>query len=119
VIQEWNIKQKVKADSRSGRPITLSFRDQRHLYRLSDSDPYASLGEIIAASGLNISLETVGWILRASGRRIRYARHISAVSRQKRVSWARSQRHLTFAEWRKRVFTDEIHIELSPRGMFA
>jgi len=30
---------------------------------------------------------------------------------------ARSQRHLTIAEWRKRVFTDEIHIELSPRDM--
>ena len=55
-----------------------------------------------AASGLNISPETAGQILRASGRRVRYAHnkpHISAVSRQKRVSWARSQRHLTFAEW--------------------
>jgi len=46
VIQEWNIQQKLKADSRSGCPITLSFRDKRHLYRLSDSDPYASLSEI-------------------------------------------------------------------------
>ena len=108
MIQEWNAQQKLNADSRSGHPITLGFRDKRHLYRLSDSDPYASLSEITAAHGLNISPETAGRILRASGRRVRYARnkpHMSAVSRQKR---ARNQRHLTVAE-----FTDEIHIELS------
>jgi hypothetical protein len=93
-MQEWNAQQKLKADSRSDRPTTLSFRDKRHLYRLLDSDPYASLSEITAASGLNISPETAGRILRASGRRVRYARkkpHISAASRQKRVSWACSQ----------------------------
>jgi len=67
VIQEWNIQQNLKADSRSG----LEFRDKRHLYRLSDSDPYASLNEITAASGLNISPETAGRILRASGRQVR------------------------------------------------
>ena len=80
------------------------------------------MSEITATSSLNNSPETAGRILRASGRRVRYARkkpHISAASRQKRVSWARSQRYLTIPEWRKRVFTDEIHIELSPRGMFA
>ncbi|RPB21199.1 hypothetical protein L211DRAFT_890308, partial [Terfezia boudieri ATCC MYA-4762] len=81
------------------------------------SDPYASLSKITAVSGLKISPEIAGRILRASGRRVRYARkkpHISIASRQKRVSWARSQRHLLISQWRKRVFTDEIHIELSP-----
>ena len=83
MIQEWNAQKKLKAESQSGRPITLSFRDKRHLYRLSDSDPYASLSEITAASGLNISPETAGRILRPSGRRVRYARtkpHISVAS---------------------------------------
>jgi len=54
VIQEWNAQQRLKADSRSGRPTTLSFRDKGHLYCLLDSDPYASLREISAASSLNI-----------------------------------------------------------------
>ena len=122
VIQEWVAQQKLKADSRSGCPITLNFRDKRRLYRLSDANPYATLSEIMAAPSLNISASTAGRILRASGRRVRYARNkpfISAVSRQKRVCWARSQWHLTSVQWRKRVFTDEIHIELSPRGMFV
>jgi len=33
--------------------------------------------------------------------------HMSAACRQERVSWARSQRHLTSIQWWKRVFTDE------------
>jgi len=44
---------------------------------------------------------------------------MTAACRQKRVPWARSQRHSTSVQWRKRVFTDEIHVEISPRGMFV
>ena len=62
----------------------------------------------------------MGRILRGSGRKVRYARHkphISPAGRQKRVSWARNQRHISVEQWERRIFTDEIHIELSPCGM--
>jgi len=77
--------------------------------------------EVATESSLNISAKTAGRVLRASGRRVRWARHkpfISAVNRRKRVSWARGQRHTTISQWEKRIFTDEIHVELSPRGLF-
>jgi len=57
--------------------------------------------------------------LRASGRYVRWARHkpyICEGNRLKRVKWTQSQRRTTVGEWQKRIFTHEIHVELSPRG---
>ena len=72
---------------------------------LSASDEkkkYARINEITASSSLNISTSTAGRILRASGW-VKFARKKPYISAASRVSWVRSQRHLTF--------------ELSPCGM--
>jgi len=121
IIKAWKTDQKLQPIPRIGRPKILNSRAKRRLYRISDANPYASLSEVATESGLNISAKTAGRVLRASGRRVRWARHkpfISAVNRRKRVSWARGQRHTTISQWEKRIFTDEIHVELSPRGLF-
>ena len=118
VIQEWKSSSQLQPASRSGRPPALNSRDKRRLYRLSDANTYASLRDLAAESGFGVCSETVAWALRASGRYVRWARHkpyINEGNRLKRVKWARSQRRTTVEEWQKRIFTDEIHVELSAR----
>ena len=73
LLQQWTSTWQLEPVSRSGRPEILNIRDKRRLYRLSDANPYASLAELTAESGLNISPGTAGRILRGSGRRVRYA----------------------------------------------
>jgi len=101
VIQECS---QLQPASRSGRPPTLNPRDKRGLYRLSDANPYASLRDLAAESGLGVCSETVTRALRASGRYwyVRWARHkpyICEGNRLKRVKLARSQRRTTVEEW--------------------
>ena len=94
--------------------------DKRRIYRASDADPGATLAELTSDMHLGVNFVTVGRVLRASGRYVRWARRkpfISVKVRSKRIKWARTQRHTTIEQWKKRIFTDEIHIELSPRGM--
>lgn len=120
VLKNWK-SQQIQSLPRTGRPKILNLRDKRRLYRLSDSHPYASLAELRVESGLQVSAETVGRVLRASGRRVRWARHkphILLAGRRKRMAWSRTQRHITAKQWRRQIFTDEIHVELSPRGVF-
>jgi len=114
VIQEWKSSSQLQPASRGGGPPALNSRDKRRLYRLSDANPYASLRDLAAESGLGVCSETVARALRASGRYVRWARHkpyICEGNRLKRVKWARSRRRAAVEEWQKRIFTDEIHVE--------
>jgi len=71
VIQEWKSNTQLQPASRSGRPLVLNSRDKRRLYRLSDANPYVSLRDLAAESGLGVCPETVARALRASGRYVR------------------------------------------------
>ena len=54
VIQEWKSSSQLQLASRSNRPPALNSRDKRRLYRLSDANPYASLRDLAAESGLGV-----------------------------------------------------------------
>lgn len=120
ILREWKQSQKIQPAQRSRRPHALTARDKRHLFRLSDAHPYVSLQQLTTLSGLTCCAATAGRALRASGRYVRSARvkpFISTSSRARRVTWARAERHTSIEQWRRRIFTDEIYIELSPRGI--
>ena len=119
VLRRWKSGQ-LQSAPRTGRPTKLAKRDKRRIIRASDANPNASLQELTTELDLRVCFETVGRTLRATGRYVRWARHkpfISEKNRRNRIFWARSQRHTSIEQWKRRIFTDEIHIELSPRGM--
>ena len=64
--------------------------------------------------------ETIAQKLRKIGRYVRWARKkpmINAISRRKRLIWGRGQKSTTVQQWQRRIFTDEVQVELSMRGM--
>jgi transposase len=61
IIKHWSDTGEVEPSPRRGRPQTLNDRDIRHLIRLSDSHPRATLGEITNEAGIkNLKPQTVG-----------------------------------------------------------
>jgi len=75
IIKAWKTGQKLQPIPRIGQPKILNSRAKRRLYRISDANLYASLGKVATESDLNISAKTAGRVLRASGRRVRWAKH--------------------------------------------
>ena len=120
ILTQWAQGRQLSSAPRSGRPPVLTERDIRRIIRLSDSDPGATLLEITQRSGLPVCKETIARKLRKMGRYVRWARKkpmINAISRRKRLIWGRGQKSTTVRQWQRRIFTDEVQVELSMRGM--
>lgn len=67
IITHWEETDKIHDDPQSGRPKILSERDKRHLNRLADADPEATLADITIVSGVGASDHTVGNFLHSEG----------------------------------------------------
>lgn len=74
ITTEWTATDKITDDRRSGRPKILSARDKRDLNQLANEDPEATFSQITAASGLDVSEQTVADFLRSEGWYIHFAR---------------------------------------------
>lgn len=118
-LKRWEEEGSIQSHPRAGRPKALDERDIRHLVRLSNNDANATLDDLTKDSGLDVCKETVGRTLRKVKFYVRWARHkpyITPATRYKRLVWARQQHKITPIAWRRRVFTDEVKVEMNVRG---
>ena len=102
--------------SRPGKPPVLSERDIRHLVRLSDSHPRATLAELAQEASLDIKPRTVGKYLRQANRFVFLARRkpwLGRECRKRRKRWCRERRKWEKEAFQKLVYTDEVRIQVS------
>ena len=119
VYKEWKTSRKLTPNDRPGRPKVLSDRSVRLIVRLSDQNPQATISQITSMTQLGVSVWTVARRLREEFRFVRYARKkpfLTPERKKKRLHWARNELTTSVRAWQCRIFTDEIHIELSTRG---
>lgn len=112
----WKKFQETKSTrdrSRSGRPKSLTSREERAIVRRCLTEPGTSVHSIVrerTRAGTPITRPTVRKALRRSGlvpRTSNRGKEISARNIAKRLGWATIFRHWTILEWRLIVFTDE------------
>lgn len=119
IYKEWKTSCKLAPNHRPGRPKKLSERSIRLVVRLFDQNPQATLADITSMANLGVSVHTIARRLREEFRFVRYARkkpYLTPERKKKRLQWARTELVTSIRQWQTRIFTDEIHIELSTRG---
>ncbi len=92
VWRKWKASRKIEHAAKTGRRPKLSKRDIRYLKRLSDKNPSATLAEITAESGLEISTWTAGQVLRKEGWWVHVAHKKPYLDRRKktiRYTWCK------------------------------
>ncbi|KAG0633432.1 hypothetical protein HOY80DRAFT_1105491 [Tuber brumale] len=115
IIKRWHDENRVEDKGRSELPKKLREWDKRRLRRMTIQEPDATLQEITASSGLNVSERTVGDYLRKQRfyvrvccrklhlmKEVRYQRHLFAYQHQfQPPEW-----------WQWHVYTNEVYLQV-------
>jgi len=99
----------------SGHPPKLTPANKRHLIRTARKQCRTPLGEIGNQLGLNVSETTIRAALKHEGYHHCVARKVPYLRKHHRLgrmSWAQLYKHLTRAQWRKVIWSDECYIWL-------
>jgi len=115
IVKYWKTTGHLHPPPRPGRPKALDARDVRHLARVSDLHPRATLAEIVNEARVPVRPRTAGKYLRDAGLWVRLALRkpfLNAKMRRRRKAWCRERRKWSKAEWRRVMFTDEMRIQV-------
>jgi transposase len=114
VVDHWEKTRDNTRQPRHGTKPKLDDRDIRHLARLSNAHPRATLAEITNEVRVPIKPRTVGKYLRAANLWVRLARrkpYLNVVNQKKRKTWCREKRKWEKRVWRNVIYTDEAKIQ--------
>lgn len=101
-----------------GRKKCTTTQDDRRIVRMALKDrrkPSKEIRDTLNESGVKVSSATVRRILCKNGLRARIARkkpYLNVKQRQKRVTWAKTHRNWSSAQWAKVIFSDESNISI-------
>jgi len=118
IWNKWTKHLSVKDLPRSGRPKVTTFREDRRIKRVSETNRKLTAAEVTASINFqrNVSVSTVKRRLCSFGLNGRIARkkpYMTKEHQRKRYLWAKERRNWTIADWLHCVYTDECRISKS------